>query len=91
MQATHCSALETARACGTGPAAIRDVTEMNFREELENLQGRMSSVLMQLQEVHAKISATAESADRLFAELRGESGSMSLLPDPRTTDPSTVR
>jgi chaperonin cofactor prefoldin len=56
---------------------------MDFREELENLQGRMSSVLAQLQQVHAKISATAESADRLFAELRGEGAS--------TTDSSTVR
>jgi len=61
---------------------------MDFREELENLQGRMSSVLMQLQQVHAKISATAESADRLFAELRGEGASTT---DSSTTDSSTVR
>jgi len=64
---------------------------MDFREELEHLQGRMSSVLIKLQEVHAKISATAESADRLFAELHGESASTSLSLDPRTTDSSTVR
>lgn len=78
-------------AFGMGPAATRDVSDMDFREELENLQGRMSSVLNQLQEVHAKISATAESADRLFAELRGESAAMSLLLDPPTTDSSSVR
>jgi hypothetical protein len=62
-----------------GPAAIRDVSDMDLREELENLRERMSSVLMQLQEVHAKISATADSADRLFAELRGESASVTRL------------
>jgi hypothetical protein len=73
-----------------GPAATPAVTDMDFREELENLQGRMSSVLVQLQEVHAKISATAESADRLFAELRGENATSSLL-DPHATDSPTVR
>ena len=62
-----------------GPAAIPDVSDMDLREELEILQGRMSSVLMQLQEVHAKISATAESADRLFAELRDEGASATRL------------
>ncbi|HXU88689.1 MAG TPA: hypothetical protein VFQ62_07560 [Methylomirabilota bacterium] len=56
---------------------------MDLRQELENLQERMCSVLITLQEVHAKISATAETADRLFAEVRGESSV--------TTDASTAR
>lgn len=43
----------------------------------------MCSVLITLQEVHAKISATAETADRLFAEVRGESSV--------TTDASPAR
>jgi hypothetical protein len=64
-------------------AASRDVPDMDLRQELENLQERMCSVLITLQEVHAKISATAETADRLFAEVRRESSV--------TTDASTAR
>jgi chitinase len=56
-----------------GPAATRNVPDVDFREELQNLQERMRSVLIKLQEVHAKISATADTADRLFAEVRGSS------------------
>lgn len=38
--------------------------------ELENLELRMYRVLTELQQVHAKIASTADTADRLFSQLR---------------------
>jgi hypothetical protein len=43
-----------------------------FWNELENLELRMYRVLDQLQQVHAKIASTAQTADRLFTQLRCE-------------------
>jgi hypothetical protein len=46
--------------------------DTEFWNELENLEVRMYRVLDQLQQVHAKIASTAQTADRLFNQLRCE-------------------
>ena len=38
-------------------------------EELENMQARMYHVVEQLQQVHARLAATAVTADRLFSRM----------------------
>jgi hypothetical protein len=44
--------------------------DTEFWNELENLELRMYRVLTELQQVHAKIASTADTADRLFSQLR---------------------
>jgi hypothetical protein len=46
--------------------------DAEFWNELENLELRMYRVLDQLQQVHAKIASTAQTADRLFTQLQCE-------------------
>ena len=48
-----------------------------FWKELENLELRMNRVLGQLQQVHARIASTAQTADRLFNQLGCQGSSIS--------------
>jgi hypothetical protein len=43
--------------------------DTEFWKELENLELRMYRVLGQLQQVHARIASTAQTADKLFNQL----------------------
>lgn len=58
--------------------------DTEFWNELENLELRMYRVLTELQQVHAKIASTADTADRLFSQLRRvDPRSESLGPPPQ--------
>jgi hypothetical protein len=55
------------------PEFMRDP---EFWYELENIELRMSRVLDQLQQVHATISSTTQTAERLFSQLPFEAQSL---------------